>query len=164
MNCFNLKIVYFAISGVITSIVLIGGFTIIIKNSNQSNYDWAQNLIAMCVTLWMPSPADSIKEIIKLREVQHAKSESLHARTLSLNNLKRNKSEKDIEMGYSSDSTPQNYFPARNNSMPTKIDASLVTDSSQHLDDIHVGGNNCIEINTVGKDNKPVTVQIELTD
>lgn len=71
MPCFSLKRAYFIVSSVISGIVLVGGFTLIITMRNtkddNGNFEWARNLIAMVFTLWMPSPGESLKEIVESR-------------------------------------------------------------------------------------------------
>jgi hypothetical protein len=127
---------YFAISGIISTIVLVGGFVIIIKDSNQSNYDWAQNLIAMCVTLWMPSPADSIKEIISMREQRAEKRAQTIERSLSINGLHAPAGTRDdstIQLqSYDKNARPlydPRFFPARN-SINNTVDAALLSSTA----------------------------------
>lgn len=71
MRCFSLKRAYFVVSSVISGLVLIGGFTLLITTKNDKddngNFEWARNLIAMIVTLWMPSPGESLKEMVESR-------------------------------------------------------------------------------------------------
>lgn len=58
----SLKKAYFVATTLFTSIIMIGGYIIIIKNSNASSVSWAQELIAICLALWVPSPVDFIKK------------------------------------------------------------------------------------------------------
>lgn len=188
MQCFTLKMAYFAISGVITTLVLVGGFVIIIKDSNQSNYDWAQNLIAMCVTLWMPSPADSIKEIISMREQRAEKRAQIIERSLSINSLHAPPGTRDdstIQLqSYDKNTRPlydPRFFPARN-SISNVVDAALLSSTTCSEVDIEKGlstkhdhktqnkqkntTNNTdgsVTINTQGSD-QSVKIKIELVE
>lgn len=64
MKLFTLKSAYFVVTTFITLSIIAGGLTIVIMNNEPSNVIWAQQLVGMIVTLWVPSPAENLKQII----------------------------------------------------------------------------------------------------
>lgn len=62
--CINLKGAYFVVTTAITLLVIGGGLSIVILNNDAQNVAWAQQLIGMIVTLWVPSPAENLKDAI----------------------------------------------------------------------------------------------------
>lgn len=62
MWSFSIKRAYFIVTTIITSVILTGGYIIIIKNQNQESVSWAEQLICLCIALWIPSPVDYLKE------------------------------------------------------------------------------------------------------
>jgi hypothetical protein len=61
----TIKKAYFVVTTVMTSVVMIGGFAIIIKNSNDTSIDWAKELIMICLALWVPSPVDFMENTLQ---------------------------------------------------------------------------------------------------
>lgn len=64
MHSWSLKSAYFAVTTLMTLSVIGGGIAIIIMNQNEQNVAWAQQLIGMIITLWVPSPAENLREIL----------------------------------------------------------------------------------------------------
>jgi hypothetical protein len=64
MHLCSLKSAYFAVTTALTLSIIGGGIAIIILDRNSNNVIWAQQLIGMIVTLWVPSPAENLREIL----------------------------------------------------------------------------------------------------
>lgn len=64
LHSWSLKSAYFAVTTVLTLSIIGGGLTVIIMNTDEKNVAWAQQLIGMIVTLWVPSPAENLREIL----------------------------------------------------------------------------------------------------
>jgi len=64
LHAWSLKTAYFAVTTLITLSIIGGGIAVIILNENEQNVAWAQQLIGMIVTLWVPSPAENLREIL----------------------------------------------------------------------------------------------------
>lgn len=74
----TIKKAYFIVATVMTSVVMIGGFTVVIRNSSESITDWAKELIMICLALWVPSPVDFVE-----KSVNDAKNELLGINEIS---------------------------------------------------------------------------------
>jgi hypothetical protein len=80
-----IKKAYFAVTTIMTSIIMIGGFAIIIRNINDDSVNWAKELIMISLALWVPSPVDFIEN-----SLEDARNELLGAKDSD-----KNKSDND---------------------------------------------------------------------
>jgi len=77
MHLCSLKSAYFAVTTVLTLSIIGGGVAIIIMDRNENNVLWAQQLIGMIVTLWVPSPAENLREILAENVNRHLARETI---------------------------------------------------------------------------------------
>lgn len=68
MKCFSIKRAYFVVATVFTLCILIGSYAVVFKGTTNS--DWARELIYMCLALWIPSPAEHLKDMLEKRRQQ----------------------------------------------------------------------------------------------
>lgn len=77
MHLCSLKSAYFAVTTVLTLSILGGGIAIVMMDENENNVLWAQQLIGMIVTLWVPSPAENLREILAENVNRHIARETV---------------------------------------------------------------------------------------
>ena len=61
----SLKKAYFAVTTILTTVIMIGGFTVIIINGSETSVDWAKELVIVSLALWVPSPVNFIENTLE---------------------------------------------------------------------------------------------------
>lgn len=92
MKCFSIKRAYFIIASMLTMTMLVGGFVLIIMNEDKENVQWARELIGMVITLWVPSPAENLKDMLKERREDYTSKHRMNMESATIQNdcLRRN--------------------------------------------------------------------------